>query len=506
MLNAHALHQAEAVASAEALGGHFTADFQTALLALFVRDQRLSDSLLQFIHPQQFSDVFGGEYLREAVGWVKYYHEKYGSLLPQTVFDQWGWQWAQAKNSNQDHHQASMQWLSHKLYQEVLPDPEFLESEFFSWYANVEQKLLILEMKQHFDKGGDLNDLDVLEKLKQLGQAEVNAKEPAMTLGSGDLAELTRFKSAPARSTLPCGIEPLDEAAKGGMGRKELWVPAAPPNGGKTTVCCNLSARFVCRGNFVVYFSLEQAKEQIYEKHLCSMSGVAPEVMRETEGMAESWAVYLHQTGGLLAVQEFPQGTATVKDFKAVVRQLEYQYGRKVDVVLVDYADDMKLGTQYNDLRHKLKEVYVQLRSWAFSDNFLCITPTQVNRDASTKEVFGIEALSEAYMKAAVADGIISLCATEDELNMGIMRFFLAKNRHGPKYVSITLAIDLALIQLEVRESGVIRAGQMPGSAAGTFVAHGAPQDAPGIQPAVYTGIPVPSMVTPPTPAPGVIQ
>ncbi len=440
----------------------FTPDFQQRVVSLLVRDRRFSAGLSAYIRPEQFSDVMGGAYLREAVRFIKHWNAEYSEhaqTLPRYVFEQWGHQWTLQQSANVEYHRAAWLRLGWDLYENTQPGDDYVREQTIAWVKHQEQQLLLIEAKEKFAAGTSLSEFGLLTRVRDIDRISAMQSDIGITLGFNAAVEYDRFMTVKPRLVLPLGYDRLDAAVSGGMGRKELLVIAAPPNTGKTTVACSFSARWMKKGHFVVYYTLEQAREQIHDKHIGAHTNVLPDTLRQHPECAQAWINYLCSSGGRLIVQEYPMGKATVDDIAQHLTAVEAVYGRLPDVVVVDYADLMKSQGKYDQLRHNVSLTYTDLRGLASEFNVLVVTPTQTNRSSVGEEVVTIEHLAEAFDKAAIADVIIALCQTEQEEKDGVMRLFLAKNRHGKKYMSFPYRVNPQLTRLEEQERAEYKMG-----------------------------------------------
>lgn len=64
---------------------------------------------------------------------------------------------------------------------------------------------------------------------------------------------------------------------------------------------------------------------------------------------------------------------------------------------------------------------------------------TQVNRGGYSQEVADVDSIGDSYKKAQIADVVIAICATKEEMEMDALRLFIAKNRNGPSKHTIKI-------------------------------------------------------------------
>jgi hypothetical protein len=146
---------------------------------------------------------------------------------------------------------------------------------------------------------------------------------------------------------------------------------------------------------------------------------------------------------GRLVIKEYPMNTATVYTLRSHVEKLALK-GFIPDLIIIDYADVMRSTRQYDSLRHELKLIYEELRSYATEIQLPVWTASQANRDSSQNDVVGLESMSEAYGKAMVADVVVSISRKATEKSTGWGRLFIAKNRAGRDGLVYPVRIDTA--------------------------------------------------------------
>ena len=110
----------------------------------------------------------------------------------------------------------------------------------------------------------------------------------------------------------------------------------------------------------------------------------------------------------------------------------------------------MRSTRSYDSLRHELKLIYEELRNLAMEMQLPVWTASQANREASEKEVVGLDNMAEAYGKAMVADVVISLSRKQLEKATGAGRLFVAKNRAGKDGILFPVRIDCSKSKITV--------------------------------------------------------
>jgi len=251
------------------------------------------------------------------------------------------------------------------------------------------------------------------------------------------------------RQACPTGLRRLDEKdiLRGGLGRGEIGVLAAPTGVGKSHFLVAMGANAMRHGKNVVHYTFELTETDVgvrYDSNLCDIP--SNEVLERKE---EVIAKYKEMQLGRLVIKEYPTGTATVNTIRTHIEKLSLK-GFVPSLIVVDYADVMRSSRKMESLRHELKLVYEELRNLAMDLGVPVWTASQANRDASNSEVVGLENMSEAYGKAMVADIVLSLSRKPTEKSLGTGRLFVAKNRAGRDGILFPIHIDTAKSKFEI--------------------------------------------------------
>lgn len=418
----------------------FTADFQVKMVALLFRDSRASRAVLTYLRPELFGAVYQGRYLSEIVGWLQFYRKEYPAerTLPRYVFDQWAYQWTEAQPEKQrDYHRQAWARLGWEIYDSEIAGLEEVRRSMMDWVMERERQALLLSAKKYLERAGNFDGFDLFGRVRSIEALPASAEDLGLGLGFDPVSEFNQVLQTEPRIVLPLGRPEIDDVNSGGFGRKELWVVAAPPNVGKTTTLASFGADFLRQGMFVSYVTLEHDAGQVRNKVLTNLAGEDIATLKANPDRLWYHAQQVQASGGRLLVQEYAMNRCTISQLEGYMHSLAATYGRYPDAVLLDYADNMDVGRDKTELRHALSRLYMELRGLAQELEICLITATQTNRSSVSSKVIHIDQLAEAFDKAAIADGIIALCQTDEEQEQGLLRLFWAKNRHGNKYVTV---------------------------------------------------------------------
>ena len=105
------------------------------------------------------------------------------------------------------------------------------------------------------------------------------------------------------------------------------------------------------------------------------------------------------------------------------------------------------------------KRVSTELRGLASNEDVLLFTATQTNRELGKKGkgdtdggggVIDVNRVAESYGKMMPSDYVVSLNQSPDEYKEGRLRFYIAKNRNGPKFKTISAKVNYETMVVHV--------------------------------------------------------
>lgn len=312
-------------------------------------------------------------------------------LLRKTTWERWG-QHIKFESKDARRVQRVIKILQEDSGREVLPvsqirryDESFgtlqLESPLPPQASakKVEEVIIDLGVTRHLqqldarrERGEHLQGDDMRHLLDWLGSLEEGSRGAPSEKNHTPLSlkELLNEKSWETRGTIPTFLHKgLDEYLGGGIGRGQLAVLQAPYKKGKTTFLLTIAYRAAVRNFTTLYLSCEPYLDQIGER-LSQIHALS----RRSKPPAKLLVDYC--------------GSLGLRDVRKYLR------GRKVDFLIVDYAEKMQASVE-NDFTWKTTEIYTGLRNLANEFNLVCWTVAQEHdqpewaRESSRTGTFG---------------------------------------------------------------------------------------------------------------------
>lgn len=273
--------------------------------------------------------------------------------------------------------------------------------------------------------------------------------EKAMLISSKGEKEFYSYFSDPeARVTeereedvIGTNIAPLDQALDGGNRKGEMVVVLAPPERGKTLTLVNFGVAALYQGLTVGYITLELAERRIARRFDLRLTGRPIELLRKDPGRIKNPLAALHKTGCDLVIKDYSAEDPRVEDIRAFIINYQNKTKKKFDLIIIDYADLISPTRAHKTERFGIKEVYTNLRRMANELKVPLLTASQANRKSTGKLVVTMEDFAEDFAKAAIADVVIAICQTKEELEEDMCRLYIAKNRSTGRHPIIRMTM-----------------------------------------------------------------
>jgi hypothetical protein len=297
---------------------------------------------------------------------------------------------------------------------------------------------------------GNLEEADkLIYDVSSIQQSQVSSglwmKDPKQALSFLERDEHIEFFSS--------GIEVLD--LKGVRPeRKTIMFLIAPSGAGKSWFLVQVGKYALLHHKKLLHVTLEISEEKTARRYIQSIFGLTMnqaqnlEVRYFTKDEHDITIVNTHQIQAdpILSkvseiknkieqwrscpewvIKEFPTSTLSIEELTLFIDSLEKAKNFKPDILLLDYADLMKLDT--HDLRIDTGRLYKELRGLAVKKGFALVTASQGNRNSATAKLVGTTNVAEDWSKIGTADIVLTYSQTFEEKRLGLARIFVAKSR-----------------------------------------------------------------------------
>lgn len=422
----------------------FSPTLVKGILALLLRDEDFCDRFFPVLKPEHFLSDDKLLYQIAKAIWELY--DKYGKfpsedILIEEVFKQKGVNIGlYFKPPTVEEEEALMDAYESLYEYNIADDKKYIEDNV----TRILSHMAIVKVLQEMRGSITSIDFDVDGFAQQIQEATTFAQAPV--LGKNLFDDLDARTEDRITHVVPLGavtlsIPSLNEFIEdGGIVPGSLCYWLAPTNGGKTCalIYSAYTAAMVDKLN-VVYVSAELTEEMIKQRmDSCITKIRISDVRREA---AKVKALYLgsksyQEAAKRIRVVEVPIGSTSVADIDNIITRLEKKQNFKANVIVVDYADNLKAAKKTDAYRHEVASIYKDLKELARNRKIVVWTASQMNdqgTEASEKEGGAISTRhsNESRAKAHVTDIIIGIARTQKEKDMGIARLVLVKNRLG---------------------------------------------------------------------------
>lgn len=257
-------------------------------------------------------------------------------------------------------------------------------------------------------------------------------------------------REAGKKNVLPSGFPNLDKVLGGGFLRGGLYIIAARPGMGKTTVALNLADNFT---GGVLFVSLEMSPEQLTAKRLARETGIPSNRLLMGKGLSDDEYIKICSASSKLSGSGLTVNRrmgATVAEIAVMARSVH-----NLSAVVVDYIGLIQqkgAGSRYE----AMTEISGALKRLAISLNVPIIALAQLNRAAETRNDKR-PSLADLRDSGAIeqdADGVLLLYRadyyqkekpTQNAWTPSLIECEVAKNRHaatGKTYFDGYLAVS----------------------------------------------------------------
>lgn len=253
------------------------------------------------------------------------------------------------------------------------------------------------------------------------------------------------------------GFRSLDKFLNdGGPGPKEVLCWLAGTNVGKSIVLCNNAITSwqgpgpggrIGQDVLLVTFELDYIKTSMRCLGVLGEDIPMDKLISRQDEVSGKINSLKTTYDGKIFISELPPEQCSVDHLYHLLDNLRRSHGWHPDVVILDYLDLMVSRNKFanRDDYSRQKAVANEVRGFAKNENVLVYTATQTNRSAgSTGEAITLSDAAESYAKQFSMDYIVTINQTTEERESSPprFRFFIAKNRNGPKHKTVTCEIN----------------------------------------------------------------
>ena len=193
----------------------------------------------------------------------------------------------------------------------------------------------------------------------------------------------------------------------------------------------NLGVNWALAGLNVIYLTLELSEELVSMRIDSMITGIPSRDVFKNLDDVEMKVKMIGKKSGSIQVKYMPSGK-TANDIRSYLKEYEIKFGRKADVLLVDYLDllmPISKKISPSDLFIKDKYVSEELRNLAVEKNCIFVTASQLNRGAVEEVEFDHSHISGGLSKIQTADNVFGIFTSRAMRERGRYQLQLMKTR-----------------------------------------------------------------------------
>jgi replicative DNA helicase len=248
-----------------------------------------------------------------------------------------------------------------------------------------------------------------------------------------------------ATKTISTGWKWLDTNIGGGFlaDGRALYVFYGVTNVGKSIFLGNIATNILAQDKTVVLLSLEMS-EQMYAGRISSQLSKIPrnDLPSNIQGLKDEINLYkeVHKNSKLI-IKEFPPQTVTPLQIKVYLEKLTRK-GIKPDAIVIDYLNLIAPPEKGMNSYESIKKITEYIRALSYKFECPVISATQTNRSAYNEANPGLETTSESMGLAHTADAQFAIWQEDGDVDLGVIRLGISKNRFGKRGVVTELELD----------------------------------------------------------------
>ncbi len=397
--------------------GTLGTSFQQALIKAIIEDRKYGEQIIDVIESKYFDNVsfkFISEHIKE-------YYKKYSKIpnyesLALKITSELG---------SQENARIHLDTL--EAIKENLQDSSLVKDEALNFCKQQNLRKELKKINSIIDNGA-FHEYPTIEGIIQKALQVGLPPEESMDV----FHDIDSALEKDNRQAIPTGINGVDSALKGGLGRGELGVVLAPTGTGKTTLLTLFSNTAYNFDFNVLQIFFEDNPANIKKKHFTIWSGIEPDEQPERkEEVKEIVEEVQQRSKGSLSIIKLPSDSVTISEIKSRIRK-HLSDGKKLDLLVIDYVDC--ISPERSSFGEEWKgegSVMRSLESMTGEFDIAIWTATQGNRESISSEVVTTDQMGGSIKKAQIGHVVLSVGKTLEQKEHNLATMTLLKSRIG---------------------------------------------------------------------------
>lgn len=287
-----------------------------------------------------------------------------------------------------------------------------------------------LIVERVIEKYGTDNPELIITKIREALAYEAADTKSLDEIYSQVFNELEQVSNGERPSGLTVGLPWIDRTLNG-IKKKNLIVLGARPSTGKSALVLNFVLNILKQGKRVVWYALEESKEDIFKRMVANLTGIPLQYMYGTL-KPEHWSMYLDCRKQIesfdLVLDDTPR--ASVEEMS--VKCLNHARHRPVDLIVIDHMQLVKSEGRHPTRDRELAEISGLLKALAKNLDCPVLVLSQLNRAIEARKDSQPQ-LSDLRDSGAIEQDadVVILLDRDKENAESILGVHIRKQRNG---------------------------------------------------------------------------
>ena len=412
--------------------GYLGVDFQFKLIKIFIEEPDYFVDFSSIINQNAFTET----YLKTVVGVIKEYYKQYDSV---PKYDMLLTKLREKAVTDDDiqYYEETVEKIRRSSI-EGLEEVGNIAERFFKQQEMIKGANKLKEIAG----SGDLDRYDecvqIIENINAIRRRDADISSPFENM-EGDLSKEDIV-------SIPTGVDRLDEALGGGLDKGKIGIIIGSMGFGKTsmTTCFAANAATTrCEANNyegykVLQIVFEDSHRDIHRKYFSKVSQVETRNINKDKNTTDKVREILNNSpdketlNNNVRIVRFPSGEKSASEIREFIKK-QIREGFKPDLVIIDYFGCVapEPGTSKSDITERESATMRKFENMAPELDIAIWIPVQGNRDSITAELVTNDKIGGSIAKNQIAQVVLSITRSVDDIKDNIATITLLKNRSG---------------------------------------------------------------------------
>lgn len=422
----------------------YGAEFQIKCVSALLSDKSFVERVYEILDPK----IFESDANQWIVEQIKDYFVQYKDLPTPTVFK---YKVDELMKGVGDDKKATLlkagivTQLRSILLKTTESDIKFIKDEFLTFCINRSMRNAVLESADLVKSGEYTKIRTVIENALKAGMER--------DLGHDYVNDVEERLNDATRHCLSTGIPLLDDITNGGLSPGNLGVVIGPTGAGKSWILARLGTNAVKTGKNVMHISLELDHNYTGRRYDSCFTGIQ---FQSIIDKADEIRNHVKQIKSNLNIKFFAPYSVSASMIKLYIDRFQNISGKKIDLLVVDYADCLKPdhSSRNSNSYSDGGSVYGELKGVGGELQIPIWTASQANREGYDQDIVEAQHVADSFKKIMIGDFLMSISRKREDKVHSIARIHIVKSRLGPDGITFAARFSTDCGYLELFETG----------------------------------------------------